>query len=125
MFIIFGWGHTKVRNFGALVARLCDNCHNHSAWVLLSRSVWFTLFFIPVFPYERDHFLLCPICQHGLKLTDAQFKTLKEAAENKGQQAPAGATADAPATDAAAAPSVATAAIANGNTENGSPIVSR
>lgn len=32
---------------------------------------WFTLFFIPVIPYENKHILLCEICSNGVVLGDA------------------------------------------------------
>jgi len=38
----------------------------------VSTRSWFTLFFIPVLPYENSHFLVCPICSNGRQLTNAQ-----------------------------------------------------
>ena len=38
---------------------------------------WFTLFFIPVIPYEIKFFLTCPICQYGINRDTAQFHELK------------------------------------------------
>lgn len=42
---------------------------------------WFTLFFIPVFPYSIKYFLSCPICQYGLTLDDKQTEQIKPIAE--------------------------------------------
>jgi hypothetical protein len=119
MFIIFGWSHTRLKEFGALIMRMCEHCHNEAAWHLVSRSVWFTLFFIPVFPYERDHFLICPVCRTGLQLTDEQFAGLKAMAED-GSKAPSGAYEGAPAGEPAAAP-----AMVSVEPDNGSPVVTR
>jgi len=44
-------------------------------------STWFTLFFIPVFPYENKYFLSCPVCSFGVKLDSAKFNELKPFAE--------------------------------------------
>jgi hypothetical protein len=38
----------------------------------VSTRTWFTLFFIPVLPYDNSHFLVCPICSNGRQLTKAQ-----------------------------------------------------
>jgi NADH pyrophosphatase NudC (nudix superfamily) len=42
---------------------------------------WFTLFFIPVFPYSIKYFLSCPICQYGLTLDSKQTDEIKPIAE--------------------------------------------
>lgn len=49
---------------------------------MLTRSmVWFTLFFIPVFPYSIKYFLSCPICKYGLILDREQIEKIKPIAE--------------------------------------------
>ena len=60
--IIFGWGHRTTNDFGPTLALNCPNCKNDSWWHLVSYKTWFTLFFIPVIPYESEHLLLCEIC---------------------------------------------------------------
>jgi len=42
---------------------------------------WFTLFFIPVFPYSIKYFLSCPICKYGLVLDQKQINEIKPLAE--------------------------------------------
>ena len=42
---------------------------------------WFTLFFIPVFPYSIKYFLSCPVCQYGLTLDSTQTEQIKPLAE--------------------------------------------
>jgi hypothetical protein len=79
--ILFGWGHTTRKNFGPTFEQECSNCHNTKYWILTRIRVWFTLFFIPVFPYENKHFLSCPICQHGLTLNSQQLQEVKPLAE--------------------------------------------
>lgn len=79
--IIFGWGHTMVRNFGPAFRQHCNHCNNEEYWVLTRIMTWFTLFFIPVFPYSIKYFLSCPICQYGLTLEGEQIEKIKPLAE--------------------------------------------
>ncbi|MCK5027475.1 MAG: zinc-ribbon domain-containing protein [Candidatus Pacebacteria bacterium] len=79
--ILFGWGHTFTKIFGPTFKQNCSNCHNEEYWILTRVRVWFTLFFIPVFPYESKYFLGCPVCQHGLTLNSQQIHELKPLAE--------------------------------------------
>ena len=39
---------------------------------------WFTLFFIPVIPYESGHLMICPVCGHGMELDKAQQQAAGE-----------------------------------------------
>lgn len=77
MFILFGWGHTKNENFGKVLPRKCGNCKNEEYWSLFKISRWFTLFFIPVFPYQTKRFTICPVCQCGTEVNDNQFESYK------------------------------------------------
>lgn len=79
---IFGWGHQMKRIFGPVFKHHCDHCNNDEYWVLHKISVWFTLFFIPVFPYEINYLLLCPVCTYGIKLDGKQFKEFAPIAQN-------------------------------------------
>ncbi|MBI3928565.1 MAG: zinc-ribbon domain-containing protein [Armatimonadetes bacterium] len=60
---MFGLGHRKEKKLGPVARRVCPNCHNEDFWELREISTWFTLFFIPLFPYGREHLLVCPICR--------------------------------------------------------------
>jgi hypothetical protein len=79
--IIFGWGYTKRRNFGPVLKQLCTNCHNETHWHLHRVSIWFTLFFIPVFPYSTTMFLACPVCTSGVELNKNDFERIRPIAE--------------------------------------------
>lgn len=79
--IIFGWGHQMIKNFGPTFRHHCNHCNNDEYWVLTRIMTWFTLFFIPVFPYEIKYFLSCPICQYGLTLKKEQIDEIKPLAE--------------------------------------------
>src|ERR1035437_965395 len=79
---IFGWGRQIRRDFGPTFKRFCDHCHNERYWNLQSISIWFTLFFIPVIPYEFNYRLYCPVCEYGFDLVDEKFEELKPLAIN-------------------------------------------
>ncbi len=78
--IIFGW-RTIVTKLGIVFKRLCDHCHNEEYWILNRVTKWFTLFFIPVIPYDSNYFFSCPICKYGFNLNTDQIKAFKPIAE--------------------------------------------
>jgi len=80
--ILFGWGHQMRKDFGPVFQNHCAHCNNDEYWTLHRISVWFTLFFIPVFPYEWKYVLLCPICTYGIELDSNQINQLKPIAAN-------------------------------------------
>lgn len=63
MFVLFGFGHTKVKKVGETKVSKCSNCSNTRAFDIVERSKWFTLFFIPVFPYSKEKAIVCPVCK--------------------------------------------------------------
>lgn len=75
--IIFGWGHNKLKEYGPVVKRLDQHCNNEVWFNLVSNVTWGTLYFIPVIPYAKKSFLVCPICTNGYELTEEQFNLLK------------------------------------------------
>ncbi len=79
--IIFGWGRQTTWNVGPVFRQHCNHCNNDEYWRLLRRTTWFTLFFIPIIPYATQWWLLCPVCQYGLKLKDDQVKQFQPIAE--------------------------------------------
>ncbi len=80
MFIIFGWGKQAMKDEGPVFRNTCEHCKNNDYWQLYTRRTWFTLFFIPVFPYSTEHLLLCPICNYGYEVEKAKYNELKEIA---------------------------------------------
>jgi hypothetical protein len=79
--IIFGWGHQTIKQIGIAFKQLCGHCHNEDYWILTRIMTWFTLFFIPIFPYSIKYFLSCPVCKYGLTLDDKQVDEIKPLAE--------------------------------------------
>ncbi len=55
---------------------LCKHCHNENYFYLQRITTWFTLFFIPIFPYERYYFLYCPTCNYWVKLNEEEAQKM-------------------------------------------------
>jgi zinc ribbon protein len=81
MFLLFGWGHQSVKEHGPTYKIECPNCDKSEMWQLLQIRTFFTLFFIPVFPYESKKIMICPVCQHALELPDPVFQKAKVVAD--------------------------------------------
>jgi len=79
--IIFGRWRRIARNVWPTHKMKCSHCNNEDYFYLKVVTTWFTLFFIPIFPYERYHFLYCPICEYWVKLDSDQVNTLKPLAK--------------------------------------------
>lgn len=79
--IFFGWGHTTKKIFGPVFKHICSHCHNEDYWILTRVRVWFTLFFIPLIPYENKYHLTCPICEYGMTLNSEQIQSFVPIAE--------------------------------------------
>jgi len=78
MFIVFGWGHQSRKDFGATLELNCPNCNNDSWWHLSQYKAWFTLFFIPIIPYESKYFMHCNICSSGIEIEKDKLAETKE-----------------------------------------------
>jgi hypothetical protein len=81
MFFIFGWNHQESTSYGPVEQHQCENCHNTEYWHLDKISKYFTLFFIPIIPYDSDNWFHCPICKYGIKLDKDEFQNYKSIAE--------------------------------------------
>ncbi len=78
MLFIFGWGHQKNRDYGPTLPIKCSNCNNEVFLHLVHSKVWFTLFFIPLIPYESKYYLLCEVCFNGIMLNGSQIDIAKK-----------------------------------------------
>lgn len=47
----------------------CSNCNNASQYRIFRRRKWFTLFWIPIFPFSSEYYICCPICNFGQKIS--------------------------------------------------------
>ena len=73
MFIIWGFGHTRTKDYGDDVLTNCERCHNNVNRNMLKVTSWFTFFFIPVIPYRTVYLLVCPICGQAEQLEKKVF----------------------------------------------------
>lgn len=86
MFII--WGTRQFQKLmGYARQYTCRNCGNVSAWQVIRTMRWFTLFFIPIFPFSVKYFVLCPVCQHGAQVGKETGMQELEAGTQPTQQA--------------------------------------
>jgi len=83
MFVIFGFGHTKVKKVGETKPGKCAHCNNVNKFDIVERSKWFTLFFLPVFPYSKEKAIVCPVCKSGRKLEQNEDKSMASEQESK------------------------------------------
>ena len=75
--IFFGWGYQRTSSKILPFQGKCSSCNNIVDWYLVQVSTWFTLFFLPIFPYSRKAFILCPICKSGIEVDRSFIKQLE------------------------------------------------
>jgi len=66
--MFFIWGTKYMKDFeGTLKNSYCLICQNNSL-IACSYRKWFTLFFVPIFPYsQKDYYVDCSVCQNSYK----------------------------------------------------------
>ena len=82
MFFVFGWRTGKPEDYGACMPAQCNRYGNESLWHLLHTQSWFTLFFIPLIPYNSRHYLACPICMNAEEIHGSQVEEMKALCES-------------------------------------------
>jgi len=75
--IIFGWGFQTSKDYGPIEVINCPNCNNLGWWNLVTLKKWFTLFFIPIIPYDFDNLLMCQVCNRGFLLSNDEIARAK------------------------------------------------
>jgi hypothetical protein len=80
--ILFGWGKTTRKFLGKVFERICPYCNRTDIWQLCIIRTWFTLFFIPVFPYKIMYSIACPNCGSYMEMTKAQFQKIEAELKN-------------------------------------------
>lgn len=68
MFII--WGSKVMEKVLGKSQRAyqCAHCNNVNNYKIFRRRNWFTLFWIPIFPFSSKYFIACPICNYGSQI---------------------------------------------------------
>jgi hypothetical protein len=80
MLFIFGWGRVTRSEVGYTKEIVCPVCSRFGQFKLVTARTWFTLFFVPVIPYEKDNYAICRTCSNGISLSDRQLIELKSGA---------------------------------------------
>lgn len=68
MFVLFGFGKRTTKELGETSKIRCGRCGNVRPWQYKKYTTWFTLFFVPVIPYQNQYVKECPICKAALKV---------------------------------------------------------
>jgi len=95
MFIIFGT--RRMRKPMGDVMLLCQRCQRPSVHALVKLHTWFTLFFIPIFPFSIKYATACPMCGAGTQIDKARAEHLESVAAQQAA-APVEMTPDGPIT---------------------------
>jgi hypothetical protein len=86
MFVIFGIKRL-VRRLATVFA-VCGQCGSPAAQVIVRRSTWFSLFFIPVIPLGSKYSSTCTLCGVATKLEKEQALHVVELAQQTSNQSP-------------------------------------
>jgi hypothetical protein len=73
--LIFGFGQGQGQDLGEVAPIACPTCHNEVFLHHVHSEKKFSLYFVPVATYGTNEYLVCPICQHGVALSDTQCST--------------------------------------------------
>jgi hypothetical protein len=65
--IIWGFGGSKVTDKGAVWPATCPRCRNEVLLHHVTTHATFSLFFVPLVPYDRKHHLACPVCSQSVQ----------------------------------------------------------
>ena len=84
--ILFGWGFNTRKKIGVFMTRECNLCNRVTEWILCKRTTWFTLFFIPIIPYNSDNCLECSHCKGYISLSDTEFEEYKKMIETQSSE---------------------------------------
>lgn len=77
LFFVFGWGKVTKKVVGPMFEKTCGYCNCTQTWQLCKNRTWFTLFFIPVIPYNTKYSISCPNCGSFIELSEEQFNAMK------------------------------------------------
>jgi len=77
MFFIFGFGYTTTYDYEIKTETQCRKCGNYVRLHLTKITKWFTLFFIPLIPYDKKYFICCPACSDETPLNKDNFNEIK------------------------------------------------
>lgn len=74
MFIIFGTRNSCEQLNCAQNEIQCERCSNITYYQILRTRTWFTLFFIPLIPFNTKYYTSCPICGNSIQIEKEQLQ---------------------------------------------------
>jgi zinc-ribbon family len=86
MLVIFGIKRL-VRRLATMFA-VCGQCGSPAAQVIVRRSTWFSLFFIPVIPLGSKYSSTCTLCGTATRLDKDQALHMVELAQQVSNRSP-------------------------------------
>jgi hypothetical protein len=86
MFLIFGIKR-MVRRLATVFA-MCGQCHSPAAQVIVRRSTWFSLFFIPVVPLGSKYVSTCTLCGVSTRIDKDQALHAVEVSQSQAPSPP-------------------------------------
>lgn len=76
MLIIVGNDHFNHHRGRVRDSICCPICMKDMNFILRTQSSWFTLFFIPIFPYRFQRQVVCPYCGCQLNMKGPEYDEL-------------------------------------------------
>jgi hypothetical protein len=76
--LVMGWGRATPRDIGAVAPTKCPHCHNQVVVRFFRVTSWFRLFWVPLVPYRRQEFLICPICRTRFGVSAGQREAVQQ-----------------------------------------------
>ena len=76
MFIFFGTRRTTAHLGEYKISGTCPRCKNTINLQIVKETDWFTLYFIPVFPFHITRYKMCPICSLSAEITKQEAENL-------------------------------------------------
>lgn len=65
--LIFGFGKREYKVLGDTAPRKCEHCSHERPFKYVEEKRWFSLFFIPLFPYKKRNVVVCQVCGAGVE----------------------------------------------------------
>ncbi|MDX6692671.1 MAG: hypothetical protein QOF02_274 [Blastocatellia bacterium] len=76
--VIIGFGRRTTKYYGEVTSLKCPRCSNYVHYHLTHTRIWFTYFFIPIFPYHSEYRVECPICAQSILLQGEEIEAAKQ-----------------------------------------------
>ena len=73
MVLIVGWGGGVTQDLGEVAPTVCPRCHNAVFLHEIRSDKKFSVYFVPIYQYENNAYLACPICHTGVQLSPGQI----------------------------------------------------